>query len=68
MEPPYARKILCVRAVAVGLGFGINTSGPNNPDRLGNVIGSKTAGEDDRSPNKLDDDTDTRATAAARLS
>jgi hypothetical protein len=55
MEPPYSLKILRVGTIAVGFGFGINTSGPNNPDRFCNVIGSKTAGENNGCPNKFDD-------------
>src|ERR1051325_8553686 len=44
-------------AVSVGLGFRINTGGPNGTDCLRYIVGSQTTGKDYGCPDKLDDAT-----------
>ena len=43
----------CVRAISVGLGFGIDPNGSYSADRFDDVIRSEPASENNRCPDKL---------------
>ena len=48
-------EVFGVRSAPIGLGLRVDPGGLNRPDRVGDIVGSETAGQDRRHPNRLND-------------